>query len=400
MDGLVHLGIDEPHSDLGDLMSVFRETISQFAPPWWAERWGRALLDAAGSAFDTMAQRALDGRRNGIPWAGPGQKVQPRIVSAADNGSGLIRLTLDTTAALRDVPEVWIYSSATTGGLVLDGTWRISVVDGTRIDLRESTFTGAYVNSAVMSFVGLKECDEEVLPWHARDRGIRLYDTEPLLSKRYRLAHWRQLWKRRGLHLGELENLQPFWRSTMTSLLPTMHIVHQSNEGTPTATWHTLHPDGSYSVHRANPSNFDYNGQPSKKSRFFLLIHWPEDYASILTYDDGVSVYDGGGIYDGVGPALITDIVDAVREAKAAHSRLAAVIATPLQPDDLIPGLLGEYHPFDPADTAQTAAEGWTSLPVGNWGTTIDPDTLLATRPPWASWLYEDPGPEDDIEFP
>lgn len=369
-------------------MGFTKDTIGLFAPPWWVSQFGRALLDAAASAFDVMAQRALDGRRNGVPWAGPGQKVEPRILGAADNGSGEIRLLLDTTRYLRDVTEIWIYSS--TGGLALDGTWPITVVDGTHIDLRGSSYTGADIVSGTISFVGLKECDQEVLSWHARDRGIRIYDSEPLLSKRVRLARWRQLKKRRGTHRGELENLQPFWLSTMESVLPTMRIVHQSNEGTPTATWHTIHPDGSYEVFRADPSNFDYDGDPTKKSRFFLIIFWPPGFTSMVTYDNGITVYDGGAIYDGVTSLIIYDIVQAILEAKSAHSRLSAVIATTLQPDDLIPGLAGEFNPFRPSQSPQTSVEGWTSLPIGNWGSIVDPVTLLGTRPPWASWLYED----------
>lgn len=238
----------------------------------------------------------------------------------------------------------------------------------------------------------LLQCDPDVLPWHAGDRGIRLYDTEPELSKRVRLGQWRQLKKRRGSHQGELRNLQPFWLAEATSILPTMRIVHQSNEATPTATWHTLSPEGVYSVVKRSPSNWNYDGQPTKKARFWLIIYLPEGYGSPVYYD-GVDTYDGGAVYDGLTTAVIADIVGAIKEAKAAHSRLAGVITTPLTPTTDIDNGGGVVYPFDPLSTAITLADGSTSLPTGNWNTPVDPVTNLPTRPWWASWIYSDDTP-------
>lgn len=252
--------------------------------------------------------------------------------------------------------------------------------------LRNST---PYAAGAKLADGRLIECDSDVLSWFARDRGISIYSSEPDLSKRYRLSRWRQLKKRRGSHLGELENLQPFWLATQSSLLPTVRVVHQNNEGTPSCCWYTLSPDRSYAIRRRTTSNWDYDGQASKWSRFWVILHLPVGYSTAIAYDDG-SVWDGGAVYDGISALAIRDIVHNIKEAKAAHSRLAGVIATSLQPTDVIPGVSGTHYPFDPLDTAQTSAEGWTTLPVGNWGSVVDPDTNLPTRPPWASWLYED----------
>ena len=235
----------------------------------------------------------------------------------------------------------------------------------------------------------LLECDADTLGFHANDRGIRIYSSEPILSRRYRLSRWRQLKKRRGTHLGELDNLQPFWLAEETSQLPTMRIVHQDNEGSPSSVWYTLTSAGVVEVHREITSNWNYGGLASKKSRFWLIIYLPPGYSSAVTYDDGSTVYDGGAIYDGVTTLAIRDMVDAVKEAKSAHSRLAAIISTTLQPTDDIPGFPGR-KPFDPKDTSIDLGDGTTSLPVGNWLYPVDPLTNLPTRPQWASWLYED----------
>lgn len=264
---------------------------------------------------------------------------------------------------------------------------------GTLDDMAERSFEG---RRAAIPYAGgsktddgvLRECDEEVLDWHARDRGIRLYSTEPLLSKRVRLSRWRQLKKRRGSHLGELTNLQPFWLATPASVLPTMRIVHQDRSGTPTSTWHTIDPLGAYSVVKSVPSNWNYDGQADKRTRFWLIVHLPPGYSTGIVYD-GPNRWDDGSIYDGVTALAIRDLIDGVGESKAAHSLLGGIIATTLQPTDVIPGVAGTHYPFDPSDTAQTSAEGWTTLPIGNWGSMIDPDTGLPTRPPWASWLYD-----------
>ena len=247
-----------------------------------------------------------------------------------------------------------------------------------------------YAAGAKLADGRLIECDADVLARHARDRGISIYSSEPELSKRYRLSRWRQLKKRRGSHLGELENLQPFWLATQSSTLPTVRIVHQDNEGTPSAVWYTLSPAGAVTVKRRTTSNWNYDGDAAKWSRFWAILHLPPGYSSMVVYDDGVTVYDGGAVYDGVTALAIRDMVANLKEAKAAHSRLAGIIATTLQPTDPIPDCVGTHYPFDPTDTAQLLSNGATSLPVGNWGGLVDPYTNEPTRPAWASWLYED----------
>jgi hypothetical protein len=71
------------------------------------------------------------------------------ISGAADNGSGLIRLTVSSTTdwATGDIKEV-----ASVGGTTeANGSWTITVVDGTHIDLDGSTFTNAYTSGGYVA---------------------------------------------------------------------------------------------------------------------------------------------------------------------------------------------------------------------------------------------------------
>lgn len=248
-------------------------------------------------------------------------------------------------------------------------------------------------------------CDVSALPHIAADRDILLYDTEPTFSQRYRLSKYLQLHRYRSTHFGEMSNIQPFFLGTDgLGLIPTIKVVHQSGGGSPVATWHTLSPydasgeylgvspfppgsSGTYTVTTASPSNWNYDGQTSKWSRWWCIIHLPPGYAHEITYDSG-AVYDAGAVYDGISALAVADIVAGLKEAKGGHSRLAGVIVTSLQPTDSIPGFPGA-HPFDPTSSSTTNADGSTNLPVGNWGSVIGPDNK-PTRPSWASWIYED----------
>src|SRR5262249_18541344 len=99
-------------------------------------------------------------------------------------------------------------------------------------------------------------CDPSGLPELSRDRGIKLYPSEPIDSQRYRLAQWLNLHRQRGTHQGEMRHAQPYFLTS--SALPLMRIVHQEGNGV-IATWHTLDADGVYTVQQPNPSNWNYD---------------------------------------------------------------------------------------------------------------------------------------------
>ncbi len=64
------------------------------------------------------------------------------VTGAADNGSGLIRITVASSADLEDGVQVSI--AGVTGTTEANGTWTINKVDATHFDLQGSTFTNTY----------------------------------------------------------------------------------------------------------------------------------------------------------------------------------------------------------------------------------------------------------------
>lgn len=220
----------------------------------------------------------------------------------------------------------------------------------------------------------LIECEPFVLPLHAEQRGIQIYATESTLSKRIRLSQWRQIHAERGTHRGELRNLQPYF--VAWPALPRMRIVHQSNEATPSVLWHTLDPDGSYSVHRQLTSNWNWDGVKSKKTRFWLIIYVDQlGYTSPVW--DGAQTWDGGSVWDGLFTDLqIADIVAMITEAKSAHSKLSGVIAAT------------DPASFDPTAAIVINGDGTSTLPGGNWNYLVDPTTGKPTRLATARVLY------------
>jgi hypothetical protein len=215
-------------------------------------------------------------------------------------------------------------------------------------------------------------CDPSAFPTLSIDRTIRLYPSEPESSKRERLANWLQIHRRRGTHLGELLHSQPYFAPDH----PVMRIVHQDGAGD-SATWWSIAADGSLSEYKAEPSNWDYDGQTSKYSRFWVILYVPASLINLVSYDDG-TLYDGGAVYDGVMTQIARDITAMILESKSAHSQLQAYI------------LATDPASFDPTATAVVSPEGWTTLPVSNWGAMISaPPISVRTRLPTAVWIYE-----------
>lgn len=214
--------------------------------------------------------------------------------------------------------------------------------------------------------------DTSAFPVQSLDRSIRLYPSEPESSKRTRLANWLQFHRQRATHLGELIHSQPYFGVEH----PVMRIVHQDGAGA-SATWWSIAADGTLSEHKAVPSNWDYDGQPEKWSRFWVILFAPASIITFARYDDG-RFWDDGFPYDGVLTQVARDIAAMIQEAKAGHSQLQGYI------------LATDPASFDPTATSVLMPDGWTTLPVGNWGSpTSGPPDSVHTRPPTAVWIYE-----------
>ncbi len=221
------------------------------------------------------------------------------------------------------------------------------------------------------------ECAPENLPILSGERGIRLYDTEPLPSKRKRVAQWRQIKRHTGNHCGQMINLQPFF---LPGDLPRIRFVFQDGAGA-CATWQTLNPDGSYEVHHARPSNWNFDGATAQWSRAWCIIYLPG-----TQYDTGATKYGDGHKYtsgaqkyggNGITAARAADMIACLNEASAPHYILWGLIFTT------------DPASFDPTSTAVTYSDGSTSLPTGNWGNIIDPTTHKRTRPAYARFYFD-----------
>jgi hypothetical protein len=86
------------------------------------------------------------------------------VSNAANNGSGLIRLTISSTSTLATGNEVNV---ANLGGTTeANGSWLITVIDGSNIDLQGSTFTNAYGNGGtVTAQSGFTTLPNDYLAW-------------------------------------------------------------------------------------------------------------------------------------------------------------------------------------------------------------------------------------------
>lgn len=219
-------------------------------------------------------------------------------------------------------------------------------------------------------------CDESALPVLSRDRGIRLYTTEPIASQRYRLSQWLQLQRQRGTHQGEMRNAQPYFLTE--TALPRIRIVHQNGSGT-RATWHTLETSGEYSVYKVEPSNWDFDGQPTLWSRWWAIIYSNDSTIlsdGVTEWNDGAN-WNDGQFWNGAAAQVFLDLAAMFLDWKAAHSQCAGVI------------IASDPASFDPSSTATTLPDGRTTLPSGNWGALVDPATGLPTRLQTATFIHD-----------
>jgi len=82
------------------------------------------------------------GGTNTLPGTDPNAVTYRIISNAADNGSGLIRLTVNTTNGMITGQKVTI--GDVVGTTEANGNWTVTVISLTEIDLQSSAFTNAY----------------------------------------------------------------------------------------------------------------------------------------------------------------------------------------------------------------------------------------------------------------
>lgn len=284
----------------------FQRNVIRWLPSYMRGTWSRTFWESVGAHLDEHAQRAFDGQRSAIPYAG--------------------------------------------GAETIDG-----------IPL---------------------ECNADALPWHARDRGITLYPTEPEVSKRVRLSQFRQLKKRKGSPFGVIENVRPYFLGIGTGIIPRMRIVHQIGDGS-ACDWYTVNSDNTREVLRVTPTNFDFDGRAERWSRWAAFIYMNgTGIAGPPLYGDG-HLYGDGTLYGvgGLSAAAQADLANMITSWGAAHAVCIMV------------ALVWGASAVDPSTTPTQDADGRWSLPNGanTWSVLADPSTGLATRPHDVQWIYDNP---------
>jgi hypothetical protein len=76
----------------------------------------------------------------------PSNPAPISITGAANNGSGLIRLTVTSTATVASAEQ---FVSGVIGTTEANGTWITTTIDGTHLDLQGSAFVNPYVSGGV-----------------------------------------------------------------------------------------------------------------------------------------------------------------------------------------------------------------------------------------------------------
>jgi hypothetical protein len=105
---------------------------------------GSTRITQDGSVRSTQQTGEPPNGRNTLPGTDLNAVTYRIITAAYNNGSGLIRLILDTTNGMLTNQTVTV---GEVGGVTAaNGNWVITVVSTTQIDLKGSTFSGSYTS--------------------------------------------------------------------------------------------------------------------------------------------------------------------------------------------------------------------------------------------------------------
>lgn len=129
-----NFGIAAQHSHRAPVAALSYRTIR-----WMPEAWVGTI---SGSGIYTCpAPSSWPGLVDGAAIQGQVQSANTTLAvsAAANNGSGLVRLTLADTSSLSTGQRVGFSSSGGTGNN--GGIWTVTVIDGTHVDLQGSVYT-------------------------------------------------------------------------------------------------------------------------------------------------------------------------------------------------------------------------------------------------------------------
>jgi hypothetical protein len=114
---------------------------------------GHSLFDAQAATFVQMFEAAANRRlrvrqQEATAILVPSNPSALTVTGAANNGSGLIRLAISSTATLATGYEVNV--AGINGTTEAIGSWLITVVDATHVDLQGSAFVNAYISGGTL----------------------------------------------------------------------------------------------------------------------------------------------------------------------------------------------------------------------------------------------------------
>jgi hypothetical protein len=92
----------------------------------------------------TQQTGAPNGSLNELPGTDPNAVTYRVISNAVNNGSGLIRLTVNTTSGMITGQQVTV--GEVVGTTEANGNWTITVISLTEVDLQSSSFASAYAS--------------------------------------------------------------------------------------------------------------------------------------------------------------------------------------------------------------------------------------------------------------
>lgn len=146
------------HSIVGNrtTQSLWQYRTTRNSLAWGGDRFPPGAWAGAASGTNQYTTAALPTDSSAAGWA-DGEVIQASIANAAtaaninvsgaaNNGSGLIRLTVASTATLTTGQQVYI---ASVGGTIeANGIQTVTVINATTLDLQGTTFVNTYSNSS------------------------------------------------------------------------------------------------------------------------------------------------------------------------------------------------------------------------------------------------------------
>src|SRR4051794_17865696 len=115
--------------------------------------------------FEATANRKLRVRQmEATTILVPSAPAATAVTGAANNGAGLVRLTITSSSTYATGNELNV---ANVGGTTeANGTWIVTVIDTTHVDLQGSTFTNAYISDGtIQAQSGFATLPTDYLAW-------------------------------------------------------------------------------------------------------------------------------------------------------------------------------------------------------------------------------------------